>query len=168
MTLAPTGKLCGISISRTFAFDENTVLNSNEANTQIKKTTNFNIRAAWNQAKSCMRLRSRGLATSMLGCHRGSHTWESNISLINMLTIRQFNTAGFNISEYLSLWGEKWEKGNRERRKWQWHYLNRSIRWAFSCSVRLGYVIWKPQVLSDVWHSTYSTPGWVISHSLCH
>lgn len=102
---------------------------------------------SWNQEKTC----------GLLGCHRGSHTWESNISLINMLTIRQFNTAGFNISEYLSLWGEKWKKENRERRKWQWHYLNRSIRWAFSCLVRLGYVIWKPQVLSNVWHSTYPT-----------
>ena len=42
--LAPTGELCGIFISRTCAFDENTVLNSSEANTHIKKKHKHKLR----------------------------------------------------------------------------------------------------------------------------
>ena len=42
--LAPTGELYGIFISRTCAFDENTVLNSSEANTHIKKNHKHKLR----------------------------------------------------------------------------------------------------------------------------
>lgn len=49
--LAPTGKLCGIFISHTCAFDENTVLNSSEANAYILKHKH----KLWYERKSRMK-----------------------------------------------------------------------------------------------------------------